>query len=179
MKVRKAVTGLGVMGVALVVASPLLAQGQPQAKAMPAAACTVALTPEALKVQADPFQVKAVLSQAIGAVAAAKIQEENSGIDIALGAAPAPGAAAPAQPPAAAPAGARPPAAGPSSAAQPAPVAAAAAAPAPAADAASPGQALDLLFSTATARPGNWTLTLEGANGTCSGKVHVDAAGPN
>ncbi len=170
MQVRIAMTALGVAAAALAFVGPLSAQEKTQTKQMPAASeCTVALTPAALKVQADPFQVKAVLSQAIGSVGAATI-EESSGVQIAIAAAgdaAQPQAAAPAPAPKGKSAGKQPAASGPT--AQSAPAAASS-------DAA---QAVQLMLNTASAKPGDWTVSLNGDKGTCTGKLHVDAGGPS
>ncbi len=163
MQVRMSMASLGVVVATLAVAYPVAAQQKVDAKQVPAAAeCTLALTPQALKVQADPFQVKAVLSQAIGQVGAATIQEENSGLEVAMA---SPGAAEAAATPVPGPT-AKP-------SAQPAPAAPAAA---PAAAAAT--QAVQLTLNTAAAKAGDWTIAVRGENGTCTGRIHVDAAGP-
>ncbi len=162
MQVRMSMASLGVVVATLAVAYPVAAQQKVEAKQVPAASeCTLALTPQALKVQADPFQVKAVMSQAIGQVGAATIQEENSGLEVAMAAGAAEAAATPAPGPTAKPS------------TQPAPAAPAAA---PAAAAAT--QALQLTLNTAAAKPGDWTIAVRGENGTCTGRIHVDAAGP-
>lgn len=163
MQVRTSITSLSVVVAALAVTVPVAAQQKVESKEA-ASACTLALTPQALKVQADPFQVKAVLSQAIGQIGAATIQEENSGLQVTM--APAEGAEA-AQPQTPAPAA---PSAKPS--AQPAPAGPAAAAPAAA------SQAIQLTLNAATAKPGDWTIAVRGENGTCTGRIHVGAGEP-
>ncbi len=177
MQVRSSVAGLGVMVAALALVTPAVAQQDgPSKQAAPSTACTLALTPQALKVQADPFQVKAVLSQALGSVGSASI-EESSGIDIAVSPASAgEAAAAPAPAASAQPKHARKqPASGPSASASPSNAAAAQ----PAAAESAAGQELQLLLKTASAKPGDYTLTVSGEKGTCTGKLHVDAAGPS
>jgi len=161
MQARIRLAGLGAVA-ALAFVSPATAQQTPS-KAMPAAesACTVALTPQSLKVQADPFEVKGILSQAIGTVSSASIKEQDSGIEVAV--TPASDAG---EPQVSSP---KPPAA-----AKPADAAQAA----PAAPAAEAWHALQLTLKTATAKPGDWTLAIEGANGMCTGKLHVDAGEP-
>ena len=165
------IAGLGVVVAALAVVSPATAQTNTPSKAMPpaASACTVALTPQSLKVQADPFEVKGILSESIGAISGASIKEQDSGIEVAV--APAGDAAEPqvSTPAPKAPSGTKPGEAAP--AAQPAPAASAAAS-----EAAPP--ALQLTFKTAAARPGDWTVAVEGASGMCTGKLHVAAAEP-
>ena len=174
MKNRRQALALFAAASALALAGPAAAQNAAPARAQ-ASACTVTFAPQAVAVQADPFQLAATPSQAIGAVSAASIQEKASGLQVALApstevkpAATPSGAssdAAVATKPAAVPAQQPAPPA-PATTAQAAPVAAPAA------------QALNLSLNTAAAKPGDWTVSLQGASGSCTGKIHVDAAAP-
>jgi hypothetical protein len=151
---------------ALALVAPAAAQNAPAASSQ-ASACTLSLAPAAVAVQGDPFRLAATPSQPIGAVNAASIQEKASGLQIALAAATEP---------AAAPSGASSDAASAQKPAAPAQQSAPATAQSGAA--APVVQALNLSLNTSAARAGDWTVSLKGASGTCTGKIHVDAAAP-
>ncbi|HET9983605.1 MAG TPA: hypothetical protein VFQ38_08455 [Longimicrobiales bacterium] len=129
--------------------------------------CTVKLDPQAVQIQAEPVQLKASLSQAIGAGVVAAIQEEGSGVEVAV--APAPDAAGKTDvttPNPAGPAPKEPPVGKPSSSStgQPAPTMGAA------------GESVALTLNTQAAKAGEYTLSLKGETGACTGKFTVQGA---
>lgn len=153
-----------------------LAAQQPTSTAAEAPTCTATFAPQTLKTQKDPFQLRAALSQQIGEVSAVSVQEQGSGVQVALaqpGAANAAQAAAePATEEATQPAPVQPPTASdasktPTAEAQPA---------APAADAAaSAAQVVWLNLDASVAKAGAYTVQIQGANGTCSGQITIGA----
>ncbi|MBX6365444.1 MAG: hypothetical protein IRZ00_16360 [Gemmatimonadetes bacterium] len=150
---------------ALVFVGASVAHAQEPAKASPAEpqVCKITLDPASAPVQAEPVQVKASLSQAIGAGVVAAIQEEGSGLEVALAGPDAAGKSAVTTPNPAGPAPKEPAVEKPaSSTALPAPTAGAA------------GESVALTLNTQAAKPGEYTLTLKGESGTCTGKLTVE-----
>lgn len=160
----------------LMVAGGVLAQ-QPTATraAAQATRCTAAIAPQALKVQKGAVQLRAALSQAIGSVSDVSVQEQGSGVQVAVAPATAGSAERAGEASASHGSSARPA----SNAAAPAtagkPVTGQPAAPEPAASDAAP-QVVWLSLDASVAKPGAYMLQLQGAKGTCSGKVTIAAA---
>lgn len=168
MQVRIMSTRATVVAAAMLVCATAVSAQEPTpvpAAAPAANACSLTLDPQSLKPQADPFHVRATLSQSIGEAMTAEIQEANSGIDVSLM-------------PAAASANAKGP-----SAKKGGKKGAAAAQAAPAgvgadASAAASIQVVDLRLATGAAKAGEYTVALKGATGSCTGRITLEGAAP-
>ncbi len=167
-------------GAGILMMAGALAAQEPAKAAAQQPACSATIAPQALKVQKDAFQLRAALTQSIGDVSAVSVQEEGSGVQVALAPADqasgqaAASATEPASKPAAAPASDAAAHAAAKSNANP--VAAQPAAPAAAnADEHAP-QVVWLSLNSSVAKPGDYTVQLQGANGTCTGKVSITGA---
>lgn len=159
-------------GAAVLMLAGTLAAQQPTKAAAQEATCTAAIAPQSLKVQKDAFQLRAALSQSIGDVSAVSVQEQGSGVQVALAAGAHQADAAQAGTSGMKPASdaaAHQDQAGKSDAA---PASAQPAAPA----AADHGpQVVWLSLNSSVAKPGDYTVQLQGSKGACSGKVTITA----
>ncbi len=169
------IAGVGIFALG----APASAQQTTPATPEPAT-CKATIAPQALQAQTDPFQLRVALTQDIGDVSAATIQEENSGLQVSVKKADEDaaedvqeGAAEPATEESPEPTPVTEPQTTPATPATPAPKPAA-----PAADAAAaPAQVVWLNLNASVAQPGDYTLQLTGANGTCQGTVSIQPSG--
>lgn len=156
-----------VLGVAALLVSGSLAAQQPAAAAEQAPTCKATITPQALKVQQDAFQLKVALNQAIGDPSAVGIQEENSGVQVAItqpkDEMKTEAATEEASTPTPPDLPANPQKANEAQAA------------APDAAAEKPAQVVWLTLDAQAAQPGDYTIQLQGSEGTCSGTVSIAA----
>ncbi len=151
-----------VLGAAALLVSGSLAAQEPTAAAEAAPACTATITPQALKVQDQAFHLQVALPQQIGEPSAVTIQEEGSGVVVAL-----------AQPKTEDEAEAKTEAAT-EEAPTPTPPDLPAN-PENAQPTEEPAQVLFIDLNASAAQPGAYTVQLQGPQGTCTGQVTIAA----